>query len=114
MVLMLPLNSVDNRIEREKKTVEVRTYSEDNYQSMGMMLDEFDWGFITQNIPINEKMKMFQDFLSSLFQECFPVKKRTFISQSEPFMNDDLLKLKRKKAREYNKNRKSFKSKNTW
>ena len=35
--------------------------------------------------------------------------KKTFISQSEPFMNDALLKLKRKKAREYNKNRRSQK-----
>ena len=44
-----------------------------------------------------------------MFQECFPVKKKTFLSQSEPFMNDALLKLKRKKAREYNKNRRSQK-----
>ena len=74
---------------------------------MLVRLNVFDWGFITQNIHINQKMKMFQDFLFSLFQECFPVKKKMVLSQNEPFMNDALLELKRKKSREYSKNRRS-------
>ena len=109
MVLMIPLNSVDNKIVREKKTVEVRTYGEENYQAMRMQLEEFDWGFIAQSIPINKKMEIFQDSLHKMFQDCFPVKKNTFLSHNEPFMNEALLKLKRKKSREFRKHRRSKK-----
>ena len=78
MVLLIPLNSVNNKIVREKKTVEVRTYGEENYQAMRMQLEEFDWVFIAQSIPINKKMEIFQDSLHNMFQDCFPVQKKTF------------------------------------
>ena len=109
MVLMVPLNTVDNRIVRDKKTVEVRAFTEDNFQKMGAMLQEVDWKFIYQNSPISDKMERFQGLLFSLFENSFPLKRKVVLSDNEPFISDALLAMRRKKQREYNKNRKSKK-----
>ena len=76
---------------------------------MNRLLDEFDWAFLSQSLNIDIKMKKFQDSLFGIFQTSFPLKKKTLLSQSEPFFNNVLLKLKRKKSREYAKHRRSQK-----
>ena len=76
---------------------------------MNRLLDEFDWAFLSQSQNVDLKMKKFQDSLFGIFDTSFPLKKKTFLSQSEPFYNNILLKLKRKKSREYSKHRQSQK-----
>ena len=76
---------------------------------MNRLLDEFDWAFLLQSQNVDLKMKKFQDSLFGIFDTSFPLKKKTFLSQSEPFYNNILLKLKRKKSREYSKHRQSQK-----
>ncbi len=109
MILVKPLNNIENRIVIEKKTVEIRTYSEENFATMGRLLDELDWDFISQSLSADIKMRQFQDCLLSLFETSFPLKKKTLLSQNEPFYNDVLLNLKRKKSREFTKHRHSKK-----
>ena len=50
MVLVKPLNNIESKIVIEKKSVEMRIYSEENFATMGRLLDEFDWAFLSQNL----------------------------------------------------------------
>ena len=109
MILVKPLNNIDNKVVIEKKTVELRIYSEENFSIMNRHLEEFDWTFLSQSLSADKKMKKFQDSLFSIFETSFPLKKKTLLSQNEPFYNDILLKLRRKKSREYTKHRHSQK-----
>ena len=109
IVLVKPLNNIENKIVIDKKTVEVRNYSEKNFASMDTALGEVDWAFLSQCLSVDIKMKQFQDSLFNIFETSFPPKKKTLLSRNEPYYNDVLLKLKRKKSREYTKHRRSQK-----
>ena len=52
---------------------------------------------------------MFHDTLYGLFASNFPLKKRVIFSHNEPYIDDALIKLRRKRNREYNKHRRSQK-----
>ena len=71
MVLLKPLNKIENKIAIEKKAVEVRIHSEENFQKMGNKINETDWSFLPQHLPVGEKMKMFQDFLLDAYNLSF-------------------------------------------
>lgn len=73
MVLFDPLNTINNKKTAKKETIVVRSYSDDNFRSMGRALEKCDWQFLT-NIPPAEKMKAFHDKLFSMFDNCFPQK----------------------------------------
>ena len=89
-VLVKPLNNIDNKIVIEKKTVEIRIYSEENFATMNRLLDEFDWAFLSQSLNVDLKMKKFQDSLFGIFDTSFPLKKKMLLSQSEPFYKNHL------------------------
>ena len=109
MVLMKPLNTIDCEKKVETKTTETRVFSEDNFATMGRKLENFDWKFLESYPFINDRMEIFHNTLLGLFSECFPLKKRIIYSDSEPYINDLLVKLRRKRNREYNKRRRSQK-----
>ena len=107
MVLMIPLNTVNNKKGVEKKSIETQSFCEDNFLAMGKLLEASDWDLLRNCSSINETMKAFHDELFRMFDHCFPEKKKVIYSESEPFMTGALLKLRRKKNREFNKHRKS-------
>ena len=68
---------------------------------MGRKLEDFDWGFLSNQD--NDKMQKFHETLFSMFEESFPLKQKIILNENEPFITDALLKMRRKKSREYNK-----------
>ena len=54
-------------------------------------------------------MEMLQNLLVSKYQEFFPEKTRFVYSDTDPFFNEKLERIKRRKCREYRKHRKSGK-----
>ena len=44
-----------------------------------------------------------------MFDKCFPLKTKVIYTENEPYVTDALLKMRRKKAREYTKHRMSKK-----
>ena len=76
---------------------------------MGTALDDTDWAFIEDIKSASDQMESFQRLLYEIFDQCFPTKRRTFFSESQPFFTEKLEKLKRRKCREFSKNRKSKK-----
>ena len=109
LVKVLPLNNFQNRIIKEKKTIQFRSYTEKCFKNMESKLKEVDWGFLANDGTANDNFQSFQDFLFNLFDECFPLKTRTVTNDSEPWYSENLSVLKRKKCREYAKHRKSEK-----
>ena len=83
----------------EKKSIETRSFCEDNFLAMGRLLEASDWDFLLNCSSVNERMKAFHDELFRMFDHCFPEKKKVIYSESEPFMTGALLKLRRKKNR---------------
>ena len=109
MVVMTPLNNFQNKKGRAKKTIEFRPLTDNGFEAMGSELDTFDWNVIENIESANEKMEFFQTSLYQMFDSCFPRKRRTFFSETQPFFTEKLEKLKRRKTREYTENRKSKK-----
>ena len=107
--LLVPLNTVDNKKKVGKKQIETQACSEDNFLAMGRFLEASDWGFLRGFPSVNERMKAFHDELFRIFNHSFPVKRKGIYSESEPFMTDAILRLRRKRNREFNKHRKSSK-----
>ena len=73
------------------------------------MLANFDWNVLNDFSSISDKMYFFQTTILGMFRECFPLKRKRIFTQNEPFMNDVILKLRRKKRREFHKHRMSEK-----
>ena len=109
MVKMIPLNSVDNHVTKVKKKIIYRPLSDEGFKRMTLKLSEMDWEFIEDIDEVEFQMKMFQDTLFSIFDDCFPQKVKVVSNRDEPFYNDKLRKLKNRKSREYNRHRKSQK-----
>ena len=108
MVLLWPLDTIHNKKKNNKEEIQVRSYSDDNFRSMGRLLEHFDWNFLNDT-PSQDRMKAFHDKLFEMFDSCFPLKAKLIYKENEPYVTEALLKMKRKKNREFNKNRKSQK-----
>ena len=108
-VVMTPLNTIDNKKKVESKEIETRVFSDTNFSKMGQMLANFDWKVLNNNSSISDKMYFFHNTVLDMFRECFPLKRKRIFTQSEPFINDVILKMRRKKRREFHKHRMSEK-----
>ena len=80
MILMIPLNTVENKKKVEKKCIETQVFCEDNFLTMGRLLETSDWGFLKSFPSVNERMKAFHDDLFRMFNSCFPVIKKIVTS----------------------------------
>ena len=109
MVIMEPINAVNNRKDRKKKTFQYRSYTDAAFEAMGEKLDNVDWSDAINDDSGHDKLETFHHKLYSIFDQCFPKKTKTVCSENQSFFNDKLAKLKRRKGREYNKHRKSAK-----
>ena len=92
------------------KTIQFRSYTDQNFKAMEAQLKDIDWSFVVcADKPAEENILTFQNFLFSLFEDCFKLKTKVITNESEPWYTESLAVLKRKKCREYNKHRKSEK-----
>ena len=91
-----------------KEKIQIRSYCDEKIWNMGRLLENFDWAFLVA-IPTQDRMKAFHDKLFEMFESSFPLKTKIIHKENEPFMTDALIKMKRKKNREYNKHRQSYK-----
>ena len=111
MVLMQPLDNFNNKKGSLKKQVQYRPLNDAGYSAMENNLNEYDWSFLYDIQSSDEQMLTFHNQLYEMFNESFPMKSKTFFSQTEPWFTEKLSTLKRKKEREFSKHRKSQKYK---
>ena len=78
-------------------------------QKMQKWIESEDWSDVICEVSAHRKMEILRNLLVSKYYEHFPEKTRTISSDDEPYFIEKLSKLKRRKYREFNKNRKSKK-----
>ena len=109
MVLMSPISAINNRPARAYKKISWRPLSEEGMRSMQQWLCTQDWSEVSQEESAHKKAEIIQYKLLSKYEEYFPVKVKTVSSDDQPFVNEKLKRMKRKKCREYRKHRRSSK-----
>ena len=72
-------------------------------------LTKCDWSELSGEESAHKKADKLQKLLVSKYEEYFPEKVRITSSDDQPFINEKLKKMKRKKCREYQKHRRSSK-----
>ena len=108
MVVMPPLSVIDNRPARVIKKITNRPFNIQRLQGMKDWIDSENWNEVLNENSASRKMEILQGMLVSKYHEHFPEKTRNVSSDDNPFFTDKLRKLKRRKCREYRKNRRSI------
>ena len=112
MVVMEPINVIDNKPARMKKKITFRAMKQENYDEMKKWIENEHWEDVFKEKCANKKAEIFQSKFYNKYCELFPEKSRYVSSDDQPFFTEKLKKLKRKKCREFQKNRRSLKYKN--
>ena len=76
---------------------------------MGNWVNSQDWATILNESDADKKMTLLQDILVMKYHVFFPLKTKKISSDDEPYFNERLKMMKRRKCREYNKRRRSAK-----
>ena len=79
---------------------------------MRKWIEKEDWSEVSQEKSAHGKAMVLQSILLKKYHEFFPLKKRCVSSDDKPFFSEKLAILKRRKCREYRKNRRSKRWKN--
>ena len=95
MVVLSPKTNFQDKRGRSVKNIEFRPLSDDGLKAMGAVLSEWDWSYLENIVSANDQMTSFQENLFSIFDRCFPTKRRKIFSETEPYFSEKLVKLKR-------------------
>ena len=102
IVLVKPINTINNKCGRQTKTVKYRPFPEAG------LLKMTNW-FIDEKEAYHDKAEKFQNLLISKLDDFFPEKKRKIQSGDQPWMTQKFLKMDRTRRRLFRKERKSQK-----
>ena len=107
MVVMTPIDVVNNTTTRTNREITVRPMKESGVNKFSEWLKGKSWDFLTKIESAHEMADTFEETLKKKIDEVLPTKKVKVASDDKPWYTSKLDKLNRKKQREYNKNRKS-------
>ena len=109
MVVMSPITVLNNKCARTTRKITTRPISELGLQKMQQWIENESWSEVTLEDCANKKAEILQNLLVNKYHEFFPEKTRIVSSDDQPFFNEKLSLLKRRKGREYSKHRRSAK-----
>ena len=109
MVVMSPVSVINNRPARVVRSVTYRPFNGERLQQMENWINSEDWAEILQEKDANKQMTVLQQLLVSKYYFFFPTKTKKISSDDEPYFNEKLKLMKRRKCRENNKHRRSTK-----
>ena len=109
IVEMKPINENENICSRTFRRVSVRPITNSGMTKLEEWFQNQTWGNIFNTVCVNEKAINLQKVVMEKVEECLPMKCRKISNDDQPWYTEELKKLKRKKAREYQKKRKSEK-----
>ena len=112
MVVMEPINMFNHEPARSKKEIIYRAFNKENLENMKKWIEAEDWGKVLEEKCAHKKADVFQTLFYNKYCQFFPEKTKYVSSDDQPFFNEKLKKLKRKKCREYQKKRSSEKYRN--
>ena len=109
IVIMEPISVLDNKPARETRNIVVRPMKQSGIESFRFWLKSQNWAEVFDEENVDKKADIFQNMLLQKLDEFLPTKVRKVSTADQPFCTDKIKSLKRKKSREYQKNRKSIK-----
>ena len=104
---MCAISVLNNKPARETKVITYRPITEAGVVKMDQWFKCKNWDTIFQDKNVDEKAHNMMTLIKQKTDEYFPLKQRKIASDNQPFFTLNLATLKRRKQREYNKNRKS-------
>ena len=112
IVVMCAISVLNNKPARVSKVITYRPITEAGTIKMDEWFKCLDWDDLFHEKNVDEKAHEMMTLIRKKTDEYFPLKQRKISSDNQPFYNLNLATLKRRKQREYSKNRKSPKWKN--
>jgi exonuclease III len=109
IVIMEPLNVINNTSDRTIKEVTVRPLPESGIYTFRKWMKEHNWRDVKEATTANEKADCLKNELFAKLNEYLPTKVRKITIEDQPFFTEKLKTMKRKKNKLYNKERKSEK-----
>ena len=109
IVVVRPINSINNKCARQTKQVKVRPFPESGLRKMKTWFMEKTWEEVYCLESAHEKAELFQNILLQKLEEIFPEKILKINSDDQPWISFKLKRLDRRRKRVFRKERKSEK-----
>ena len=109
IVKMKPISFEENICSRNFRNISVRPITESGMGKLECWFKNQTWADILNTECVNEKAIKLQNTVLQKVGEYLPLKNRKISNDDQPWYTEELKKLKRKKSREYRKNRRSEK-----
>ena len=106
---MKPINKSEANCSRTFRNITVRPITHSGISKLEIWFKTQTWDQILMVNCVNKKVENLQNMVCNKVQEYLPIKNRKIAVDDQPWYTEELKNLKRKKSREYNKNRKSEK-----
>ena len=104
------LTSIESDIRRNKKDRQIRIIRpmpESLLDTLKLKLSTVDFNAILGDIPIDVMVESFENVTHTIIEETFPSKQVCVYASDQPWFNEELRALKRRRLREYEKHGKS-------
>ena len=113
-VVAEPIHVINNKPARTTRIIKVRPLKESGLNLFKMWLESWveEWDEKTHGWSSNEKAEFIHKSVMEKLDEVLPTKERKISSDDKPFVTEKMKVLKRRKEREYQKNRRSLKYQN--
>ena len=109
MVVMKPISTVNNESAKQKRIITYRPFTPNSINRMKEWFDKQNWKEILNEESAHKKMELLQNLIMEKYEVFFPLKTKVITSDDQPFFSNKLRMMKRRKLREYTKNRRSKK-----
>ena len=106
---MQPISAFNNKSARVAREILVRPMKQSGIDLFGHWLKNQDWREVFAAQSVDEKTELLQKMLMENVNEFLPQKKRKVSGNDQTFCSEEMKRLKRKKSREFNKNRRFLK-----
>ena len=108
-VLMEPISNVNPSQTKRYKVITYRPFPDSGIREMGQWIQAQSWKEIYRLSSAHDKAEKFENMLMEKVELFFPEKTIKVNENDKPWMNPELVKLDRKRKKEYNRNMKSTK-----
>ena len=108
-VLLEPITCSSVPPLRQKRTISFRPKPDSKIREFGSAISEMSWDFLSPSLTSSQLTEAFQSKISEIIDQYFPEKNITLSENDQPWITNDLKKLKRLRQREYCRHGKSKK-----
>ena len=109
IVVMRPINTLNNKPGRQFRNVKVRPLPQSGMSKFQAWIQEQTWKEVLEEESVDKKAEVLHNMIINKLDEVCPEKTMKISSDDRPWFNNQLKRLKRKKARIFRKNRSSEK-----